>query len=144
MEWNSVTSSGIDNHWLVFWLMPDVDLPFGPVLYRYIAGVRTICVINWFWQWQKAWTRNSAKNSRVKDTKDNVNLLKVSFFGQRSKMQLIPLQNVNDKTCFIQFLWFFRLKCWFKGQIISRIHLSLPNAYKLMCYKLFLHVFKSH
>ena len=61
MEWNSVTSSGIDNHWLVFWLMPDVDLPFGPVLYRNIAGVRTICVINWFWQWQKAWTRNSAK-----------------------------------------------------------------------------------
>ena len=28
----------------------------------------------------------------------------------------------------------FRLKCWFKGQIISRIHLSLPNAYKLMCF----------
>ena len=25
-------------------------------------------------------------------------------------------------------------QCWFKGQIISRIHLSLPNAYKLMCF----------
>ena len=59
---------------------------------------------------------------------------KVSFFGQCSKMQLIPLQNFIIKTCFIQFLWFFRLKCWFKGQIISRIHLSLPNAYKLMCF----------
>ena len=59
---------------------------------------------------------------------------KVSFFGQCSKMQLIPLQNIIIKTCFIQFLWFFRLKCWFKGQIISRIHLSLPNAYKLMCW----------
>ena len=80
--------------------MPDIDLPFGPVLYRNIAGVRTICV-NWFWQWQKAWTRNSAKNSMVKDTKDNVKLLKVSFFGQRSKMQLIPFKNFYIKTCFI-------------------------------------------
>ena len=59
---------------------------------------------------------------------------KVSFFGQCSKMQLIPLQNFIIKTCFIQFLWFFRLKCWFKGQILSRIHLRLPNAYKLMCF----------
>ena len=42
-------------------------------------------------------------------------------------MQLIPLKNFNIKTC-------FRLKCWLKGQIISRIHLSLPNAYKLMCF----------
>ena len=24
-------------------------------------------------------------------------------------------------------------KCWLKGQIISRCHLGLPNAYKLMC-----------
>ena len=47
---------------------------------------------------------------------------KVSFFGHWSKMQLIPLQNFIIKTCFIQFLWFFILKCWFKGQIISRIH----------------------
>ena len=37
--------------------------------------------------------------------------LKVSFFGQCSKMQLIPLKSFNIKTCFIQFLWFFRLKC---------------------------------
>ena len=59
---------------------------------------------------------------------------KVSFFGQWSKMQIIPLKNFIIKTWFIQFLWFFRLKCWFKGQIISRIHLSLPNAYKLMCF----------
>ena len=49
-------------------------------------------------------------------------LIKVSFFGLCSKMQLIPLQNFIVKTCFIQFLWFFRLKCWFKGQIISIIH----------------------
>ena len=49
-------------------------------------------------------------------------------------MKIIPIKNFNIKTCFIQFLWFFRLKCWFKGQIISRIHLSLPNAYKLMCF----------
>ena len=55
-------------------------------------------------------------------------------FPQCSKMQIIELKNFNIKTCFIQFLWFFRLKCWFKGQIISRIHLSLPNAYKLMCF----------
>ena len=36
---------------------------------------------------------------------------KVIFFGQCSKMQIIPLQNFIIKTCFIQFLWFFRLKC---------------------------------
>ena len=47
-------------------------------------------------------------------------------------MQLIPLEKFNIKTCFIQFLWFFRLKCWFKGQMISRIHLCLPKAYKLI------------
>ena len=49
-------------------------------------------------------------------------------------MQIFPIKNFNVKTCFIQFLWFFRLKCWFKGHIISRIHLSLHNAYKLMCF----------
>ena len=59
---------------------------------------------------------------------------KVSFFHQCSKMQIIPIKKLNIKTCFIQFLWFFRLKCWFKGQIISRTHLSLPNACKLMCF----------
>ena len=48
-------------------------------------------------------------------------------------MQLIPLKNFNVKTCFIQFLRFF-LKCWLKGQIISRNHLSLPNAYTLICF----------
>ena len=59
---------------------------------------------------------------------------KVSFFGMCSKMQIIPIKNLNIKKVVPQFLWFFRLKCWFKGQIISRIHLSLPNAYKLICF----------
>ena len=59
---------------------------------------------------------------------------KVADFCQCSKMQIISLKNLNIKTCFIQFLWFFRLKCWFKGQILSRIHLSLSNAYKLKCF----------
>ena len=59
---------------------------------------------------------------------------KVSFFGLCSKMQIIPIKNLNIKKVVLQFLWFFRLKCWFKGQTISRIHLSLPNAYKLMCF----------
>ena len=49
---------------------------------------------------------------------------KVSFFGQGSKMQLIPLQNFIIKTCFIQFLCSCRLECWFKGQIMYRIDLS--------------------
>ena len=49
-------------------------------------------------------------------------------------MQLITLQNFNIQTCFSQFLWFFSLKFLFKGQIISRIHLILPNGYKLMCF----------
>ena len=44
---------------------------------------------------------------------------KVSFFHHCSKMQIIPLQKLIIQTCFFQFLWFFRLKCWFKGQIIS-------------------------
>ena len=55
-------------------------------------------------------------------------------FPQCSKIQIIDIKNLNIKTCFIQFLWFFRLKCWFKCQMISRIHLSLSNAYKLMCF----------
>ena len=59
---------------------------------------------------------------------------KVSFFLQCSKMQLITFQNFHIQTCFSQFLWFFSLKCWFKGQMMSKIHLSLPNAYKLMCF----------
>ena len=49
-------------------------------------------------------------------------------------MQLITFQNFHIQTCFSQFLWFFSLKCWFKGQMMSRVHLSLPNAYKLMCF----------
>ena len=61
-------------------------------------------------------------------------LTKVGFFVQCTKMQLITFQNFNIQTCFTQFLWFFSLKCWFKGQIISRIHWSLPNAYKLICF----------
>ena len=59
---------------------------------------------------------------------------KVSFFVQCTKMQLISFQNFKIQTCFSQFLWFFSLKCWFKGQIISRIHLGLSNAFKLMCF----------
>ena len=49
-------------------------------------------------------------------------------------MQLITLQNFHIQTWFSQFLWFFSLKCYFKGQMIPRIHLILPNAYKLMCF----------
>ena len=60
--------------------------------------------------------------------------IKVSFFYQCSKMQFITFQNFHIRTCFSQFLWFFSLKCWFKGQMMSKIHLSLPNAYKLMCF----------
>ena len=59
---------------------------------------------------------------------------KVSFFVQCIKNQIITLQNLNIQTCFSQFLWVFSLTCWFKGQIISRIHLSLTNAYKLTCF----------
>lgn len=40
---------------------------------------------------------------------------------------------LNISNCFIQFLWFFNLKCWFKGQmqgyslgqIIPKIHFRL-------------------
>ena len=60
--------------------------------------------------------------------------LKYFFFHQCSKMQFITFQNFHIQTCFCQFLCFFSLKCWFKGQMMSRIHLSLPNVYKLMCF----------
>ena len=59
---------------------------------------------------------------------------KVRCLYQCSKMQFITFQNFHIQTWFSQFLWFFSLKCWFKGQMISRIHLILPNAYKLMCF----------
>ena len=59
------------------------------------------------------------------------NIAKVSFFIHCLKRQLIKLQKFHNKAWFSPFLWFFNLKCWFKGQKISRIHLSLPNAYKL-------------
>ena len=52
--------------------------------------------------------------------------VKVSFFVQCIKKQLITLQNFHIQTCFSQFLWIFRLECWFKGQIISR---SLNSQY---------------
>ena len=61
-------------------------------------------------------------------------LTKVRCLYQCSKMQFITFQNFHIQTWFSQFLWFFSLKCWFKGQMISRIHLILPNAYKLMCF----------
>ena len=64
----------------------------------------------------------------------DVKVSKESFFGQCTKMQLITLQNFNIQPCFSQFLWLFSLKFLFKSQIISRIHLILPNAYKLMCF----------
>ena len=97
--------------------------------------------INWTMELIKNWmrlTKSSTYLIKVGSTKsENTKFelqVKVSFFLQCSKMKLIPLKNFNIKTCFFQFLWFFRLKCWFKGQIISRIHLSLPNAHKLMCF----------
>ena len=55
-------------------------------------------------------------------------LCKVSFFHQCSKMLIIPIKKLNIQTCFFQFFWFFRLKCWFQGQIIPRIHLILPKC----------------
>ena len=48
-------------------------------------------------------------------------------------------RRLENSCCFFEvvlanFFDFFSLKCWFKGQIISRIHLSLPNAYILRCF----------
>ena len=39
------------------------------------------------------------------------NWTKVIFFGMCSKMQIIPIKNLNIKKVVPQFLWFFRLKC---------------------------------
>jgi len=66
--------------------------------------------------------------------KDYYYINKVRCLYQCSKMQFITFQNFHIQTWFSQFLWFFSLKCWFKGQMMSKIHLSLPNAYKLMCF----------
>ena len=62
------------------------------------------------------------------------NCTKVSFFHQCSKMPIIPIKKFNIQTFFFQFLWFFRLECWFQGQIIPKIHLILPSAYTQMCF----------
>ena len=59
---------------------------------------------------------------------------KVSFFVQRTNMQLITIQNFNIQTYDSHCFWFFSLKCRFKSQIIFRILLSLPNANKLICF----------
>ena len=61
-------------------------------------------------------------------------LLWSTFIIQCIKKRIIILKNFNIQTCFCQFLWVFSLKFWFKGPIISRIHLILPNAWKLMCF----------
>ena len=53
---------------------------------------------------------------------------KVRCLYQCSKMQFITFQNFHIQTWFSQFLWFFSLKCWFKGQMMSKIHLSLPES----------------
>ena len=58
---------------------------------------------------------------------------KVGFLVQCIKKQLTPLQNFNIQTCFSQFLWVFSLNVDL-GQMVSWIHLSLPNACKLMCF----------
>ena len=91
------------------------------------------------WQNQIQWRNHKTRpqviyNSLYGNGAPAIFTLKVSYFGMCSKMQIIPIKNLNIKKVVPQFLWFFRLKCWFKGQIISRIHLRLPNAYKLMCF----------
>ena len=59
---------------------------------------------------------------------------KVSFFDQCIEKQLITLQSFNIPTCSSPFFWFFSLKFWFKGQLISKKHLILRNAYKTKCF----------
>ena len=54
---------------------------------------------------------------------------KVTFFHQCSKMQIIPIKKFNNFFGFSD-----RNVDIYKGQIIFKIHLSLPNAYKLMCF----------
>ena len=56
---------------------------------------------------EKASESDSAMEDSSSDDEEDD---RVSFFGLCIKMQLIPLQNSIIKTCFIQFLWFFRLK----------------------------------
>jgi len=80
------------------------------------------------------WTANCFFLSLFLFISMKIGSIKVSFFHQCSKMQIIPIKKFYIQTCFFQFLWICRLKCWFKGQVISRIHLSLPNAYTLMCF----------
>ena len=69
--------------------------------------------------WQEFCRINLRRTSQWHKT-----ISKVSFFVQCIKKQLITLQNFNIQPCFRQFLWFFSLKCWFKDQILPRIHLA--------------------
>jgi len=117
-------------------------------LHQYHSGKNAFLAINWSFVRQPhnfiCWATSMLMTSISTDVNhkcpkkciDDIghSLAKVSFLGMCSKMQIIPIKNLNIKKVVPQFLWFFRLKCWFKGQIISRIHLSLPNAYKLICF----------
>ena len=96
-----------------------------PVCIRTVSSFCTCCLF--------CWTFSNWFMGRLGKATNTANS-KVSFFHQCSKTQIIPIKKFNIQTCFFQFLWFFRLKCWFQGQIIPRIHLILPNAYTQMCF----------
>ena len=83
----------------------------------------------WCWRSSSCWENCFTV---IKENLHIIDISQVSFFVQCIKKRLITNQNVNIQTCSSQFLWFFSLKCWFRGQIISRVHFS--NTYKLMCF----------
>ena len=59
----------------------------------------------------------------LRSVEDDATIAEFGTFVQTHKV-LVLLQDLE----------FFRLKCRFKGLLISRIHLSLANAYTLMCF----------
>ena len=67
------------------------------------AASGIFCLVQWNLDLRKP---NLRKNLDLRKI-----VAKVSFFGLCSKMQIISIKKLNIKTCFIQFLWFFRLKC---------------------------------
>ena len=106
-------------------------LPFASKLVNDICTLFIKCKAIWYSDWNPARMTVQLCNLGYSRLTEPV---KVRCLDQCSKMQFITFQNFHIQTWFSQFLWFFSLKCWFKGQMISRIHLILPNAYKLMCF----------
>ena len=71
---------------LILWENYSIILKYNVYAYQYFKPL-----FSRFYEMEFTESNKSSQNHETK----------VSFFGQCSKMQLIPLQNFNNQTCFI-------------------------------------------